>query len=837
MKYDNIDVKKYQIIKHIINKYAENHDNVTPNMAYDKEAQILDISGISKPINFHTSSIGILPEGAYEVVGQVIRSKTDDGHVDMNGMNVYDSAQRIFNIANTNRQQVFNFISENSKSSYCSCCGTNRERSKLFYIRRVDANDKMYQVGSRCIKEHFDTSYFDLMKELSNVIENNRLADYKLADYNLIDYLTLYCMFIKDTGNIKLCSTKVISVLDSSTDLSSEEFNAQKAKNIDKIIKIANFYRDYPNYARDDNMFAIKTVQSMAEMLQDNIDIDPYYSKSNCLKVTKMYIALLSDYASDYRKYTSDLFKYNAYLVETELTNLWKEHNHTPYYLSFELDRRASNISYRVCIPNECFKIAASSDFKNTKVIVPLDEEGKMIDENEARFKLISLVSRINNYDNSSSRNKLKHMKKTLDDYRTECLSRYSHFKPTIISEVKNSSVMFFDCANVPLAISLDENEELAKSKLSTFINMSYVRQNINEAYKEFSKKYLGNKQMAYTQSKQLNLQFSCDYAEKQLAANWPKDRAVPDTYSHIDSTNKNVVVYFDNSKSYLTLPVNAIGTISGADHDISVRIQTFIAEELGLPMPKVRKERTPKTEEEKLKNRPKKNVTRLFSSAGVSASNLVSMRKVNVLNDISGNTLGVSAKGLGKILFSIDHGEAICDNDIYRGRITLDGHTISDAKTFDKKTFIKAVHALEYLVYLSDDSDKMMFNIDITTTKSGTNYTYKYNVAFGNCTGTLQFRIVQSNDRFTLKYTPKLMIEKNVDGDTISLAIRPNFSETCWRDIKQGTLKLGDIQRGSGIINGQRNNNLISGTMWINNGEPQQITNDVFTKVTGIAL
>ena len=190
MKYKNITLKKYQIIKHIINKYAESHDNVEPIINYDRDEEILDISGISRPISFSTESIGIIPKGAYEVVGQVIRSRTDDGHVDVNGMNVYDSAQRIFNIANTNRQEVFNFITENSRSSYCSCCGTNRDRNKLFYIRRADVPDKMYQVGSSCIKEHFDTSYFDLMKEISNVIESEgRVSPRDFSDYNLIDYL------------------------------------------------------------------------------------------------------------------------------------------------------------------------------------------------------------------------------------------------------------------------------------------------------------------------------------------------------------------------------------------------------------------------------------------------------------------------------------------------------------------------------------------------------------------------------------------------------------------------------------------------------------------------
>lgn len=846
MKYKNITLKKYQIIKHIINKYAEAHDNVSPNIIYDRDEKILEISGISKPISFNTENIGLVPKGSYEVVGQVIRSKTDNGRVDKDGMNVYNSAQRIFNISNTNRQEVFDFIDANSKSSYCSCCGTNRDRNKLFYIRRVDTSDKMYQVGSRCIIEYFDTSYFDLMKDISNVVEHEgRGSDYQFSDYNLIDYLALYCMFIKTIDNIKMCSKQVIEVLDSCEDVSetkwASEFLVQKATNFDKISAIAKFYTAYPNYAREDNMFAIKTVQSMADMLADNLDADPYYSKSNCLNVAKMYIALLQDYAIDYKNYQSDLFKYNAYLVETMLNDLWKEHNHTPCYLSFELNRSASNLSYRVCIPNECFKIAASIDFKNIKdikITVPLDKEGNLVDEADTRVKLMSLVSKINPYaDYRILTSKLRHMKKILDKYSAECVSRYSHFKPLISSEVRNSNVMFFDCANEPLAMSANEDIDQAKSKLSTFINMSYVRQNMNIAYEEFSKKYLGKMYIAYTQPNQFNLQFSCDYAEKQVASNWPENRKMPNIYSNIDLKNENVVVYFDSSSGYLKLPVNSIGTISGADHDINIRIQTYIAEELGLPMPKVRKERAPKTEEEKLKNRPKKNVTRLFNSLGASADNLVSVQKVNVLNDVSGNTLGVSTKGLGKILFTLDNGSLVCKNDIYKGRISLDGHLVSDSKTFDKKTFINAVHALEYLVYLSDESNNLMCNLEITPTKHGKNYTYKHSLSFGSCVGTLQFRIVQIEDKFTLKYGPKFVINKTLGDDNVICTINLNFNEKCWKDIQNGILKFDDIQRSASVLYGQKNSNMISGVMWINNSEPQKLSNEVFTKLTGIII
>ena len=841
MKYENITLKKYQIIKHIVNKYAESHNDVAPNLSYDREAQILDISGISKPISFTTSSIGIIPEGAYEVVGQVIRSKTADGHVDKDGMNVYGSAQRIFNIANTNRQEVFDFISENNRSSYCSCCGTSRERNKLFYIRRVDTLNKIYQVGSRCITQHFDTSYFDLMKELSNLIEHEgRASDYLMSDYNLIDYLTLYCMFIKTTKNIKSCCKQVVGVLDSCEDVSetkwSKEFNEQRAQNIDKILAIAKFYTEYPNYIRADNMFVIKTVQSMAEMLRENIDIDPYYSKSNCSSVSKMYLSLLLDYASDYRRYTSDLFKYNAYLVQTKLTDLWKENNNTSYYLSFELDRRASNISYKICSSN----VSSTTAFKlkDIKVIVPLDSEGNMLDEDEAKLKLLSLVSKINAVNPAPSSWKLGTIKKTLEDYKTTCLARYPNFKPTITCSNDIKNIRYFDYSNEPLVISITEDIEQSKTKLSAFINLAYNRRNLNTTYKQFIKKYTGKAGIAYTQPKPLNLQFSCDYAENQFKSNWPSEYALSRVISHIDTAGKNIIINYNNSQSSFKLPVNELGIISGSDYDITVRIKTFIAKELGLPNNFYRNIRPPKSAEDKLKNRPKKNVTKLFASIGASASNLVSLRKINVLNDISGNTLGVSTKGIGKILVTIEDGSPICENDIYRGRISLDGHLVSDSKTFDKKTFINAVHALEYLAYLSDDSNNLMCNLDITPTKKGKNYTYKHSVSFGNCTGTLQFRIVQSaDDKFTLKYGPKFVVENTLGEDRITFAMRPNFNKECWENIQQGVLKLGNIQRCSGIINGQRNNNLICGTMWINDGEPQQITNEMFTQVTGINI
>lgn len=832
MKYTNIPLKKYQIINHVINTYAESHSKVKPNISYDPNTCVLDITGISKPISFHTDSIGIIPKGAYEVVGQVIRSKTSDGRIDTDGMNIYDSPQRIFNIANTNRERVFEFIDKNSKSSYCSCCGTNRERSRLFYIREVDSSDKIYQVGSRCIKEYFDTSYFDLMKDISNIIElEGRATEYKFSDYNLIDYLTLYSMFMSTSKNIKSCSKKISDILDSYDNMNDTqwkaEFEQQKNLIIDKIITLSKFYHEYPNYCRNDNILTIKTIQSMSEMLEGNINIDPFYSKSNCLIIAKMYTSLLSDYARDYRRYQSDLFKYNAYTVETELNDLWKTLNHTPYYLTFELDRLKCSLSYRICISH--------TRYSKNKVVVPLDSEGRILNESKIKDELVGLISKINDsYIDPSQKNTLL---TALSAYKEEYLSRYKNFKPTILYKYEDSLIKFFDYTNDPLVINLNEDIEVAKSKLSAFINISYNRQRLNSAYIEFSKKYIGACQMAYTQSPEINSQFSCSYIESIVISNWPKGHILPKFISYIDNLGKNVIVQYKDCANYLKLPLNSIGTICGADYDIDVRIKTYIAEELNLPIQFSKKVRQPKTAEDILKTRPKKNVTRLFSSLGSSAKNLVSIRKVNILNDTSSPTIGVTAPKVGKILFTMNNGEVIHENDTYKGRISLDGHVVSDNKTFDKPTFISSVHALEYLVYLSDDSNNPMYMHEVSTTKSGTNYTYKYPLKCGTCSGNLQFRIVEVNGKCTLKYGPKFVIEKSIGTDKFICTINLNFNETCWSTIQQGKLDLSNIQRSTGIINGQRNTNLISGCMWINGGEPQKISNEIFTKLTGIHI
>lgn len=831
MKYKDITLKKYQIIKHIINKYAESHENVSPDISYDKNTMVLDISGISKPISFNTESIGIIPKGAYEVVGQAIRSKTAEGYIDENGMNIYDSAQRIFNIANTGKQEVFDFINEHSKSSYCSCCGTSRDRNKFFYIRRVDAVAEIYQVGSSCIKEYFDTSYFDLMKEISDVIEySNSISHYQFTDYNLIDYLSLYHLFIKRESNIKSRAKKVVEILDSCYDISEtswyDEFISQKAADVKNILAISKFYAEYPNYIREDNAFAVKTIQSMAEMLTDNLDIDPYYSKSNCLNVAKMYTSLLQDFANDYRKYKLDLFKYNAYLVETALSNIWKEYNRTSYNLTFSLEGHVFNVSLLNALPPIP---------KNVKIVVPLDDEGNMVDEIRSKSEITALAAKVN--ESIVIKSQKNNVIDNLSKYKDKCLSRYSNFKPTITFKSSESSITFFDYTDDPIVINIIDDLNQTELRLGTFINLAYTRQKVATAYKEFSKKYIGKSVMAYTQPKQMNLQFSCSYAERQFTSHWPKDAGSLKITSYIDATNKNIVIQYNDSLGTLKLPVNNIGIISGADYDISLRIQTFISRELGLPMPKVTKVRAPKTDEDIVASRPKKNVVKLFNSLGASAKNLISLRKVNILNDPNAGTLGVSIKDIGRIHFSTENGNIINKNDTYKGRIELDGHRISYNKQFDKKTFINAVHALEYLVFLSDENSNLLCNREVNSTKSGTSYTYKQELTCGGCKGNLQFRIIHNGEKCILKYSPKFVIESTVNENKIYCMINLNFSEDCWKHIQSGSITLSDIQRSSNILHGQENNYMISGAVWIDKNEPQKISNDMFTRLTGITF
>lgn len=831
MKYKDITLKKYQIIKHIINKYAESHENVSPDISYDKNTMVLDISGISKPISFNTESIGIIPKGAYEVVGQAIRSKTAEGYIDENGMNIYDSAQRIFNIANTGKQEVFDFINEHSKSSYCSCCGTSRDRNKFFYIRRVDAVAEIYQVGSSCIKEYFDTSYFDLMKEISDVIEySNSISHYQFTDYNLIDYLSLYHLFIKRESNIKSRAKKVVEILNSCYDISEtswyDEFISQKAADVKNILAISKFYAEYPNYIREDNAFAVKTIQSMAEMLTDNLDIDPYYSKSNCLNVAKMYTSLLQDFANDYRKYKLDLFKYNAYLVETALSNIWKEYNRTSYNLTFSLEGHVFNVSLLNALPPIP---------KNVKIVVPLDNEGNMVDEVKSKSEITALAAKVN--ESIIIKSQKNNVIDNLSKYKDKCLSRYSNFKPTITFKSSESSITFFDYTDDPIVINIIDDLNQAELRLGTFINLAYTRQKVATAYKEFSKKYIGKSVMAYTQPKQMNLQFSCSYAERQFTSHWPKDAGSLKISSYIDTTNKNIVIQYNDYLGTLKLPVNNIGIISGADYDISLRIQTFISKELGLSLPKVTKVRAPKTDEDIVASRPKKNVVKLFNSLGASAKNLISLRKVNILNDPNAGTLGVSIKDIGRIHFSTENGNIINKNDTYKGRIELDGHRISYNKQFDKKTFINAVHALEYLVFLSDENSNLLCNREVSSAKFGTSYTYKQELTCGGCKGNLQFRITHNGEKCILKYSPKFVIETTIDENKIYCMINLNFSEDCWKHIQSGSITLSDIQRNSNILHGQKNDYMISGTVWIGESEPQKLSNAMFTKLTGINL
>ena len=191
MKYGNVTLEKYQIMLHMVNIYAKKHEGVKPEFNYDPKTQTLEIGGISKPITFQTNTIGEVPAGEYEVVGEAVLSKDAKGKTDINGMNEYKPS--IVDVANY--PEVFDFIDMHRCSTSCACCGTNRERNDFFYIRRIDdSNHDMFQVGSSCIDNYFDRSYFKLMKDLYGVVNESNYSAVrsKTKDCNLTQYMATF---------------------------------------------------------------------------------------------------------------------------------------------------------------------------------------------------------------------------------------------------------------------------------------------------------------------------------------------------------------------------------------------------------------------------------------------------------------------------------------------------------------------------------------------------------------------------------------------------------------------------------------------------------------------
>lgn len=826
MKYKNITTTKYQIIQHIINKYAEKHDNVKPILSYDKDSHVLDIGGISKPINFHTESIGLVPQGAYEVVAQAIRSKDNTGHTSDDSMTIYGSGTRIFSLVDDNQQDVFDFISNNCRSSYCACCGTNRDRNNFFYIRNIDGN-KLYQVGSSCIKEHFDTSYFDLMKDISDAINNDDIElQRKLKDYNLMNYLALYNVFSESIPTIAQTHRAVLDIIGclptASIDLISKYRNQLiiDAKNISVI---SAFYAAYPDYMQKDNILAIKTIQSMNDLVNGNINVDPYYSKTYCMQVVKQYLDVMVAYNQDLKRYNYDLFKYNANLAQNQLLQIWRDNAQADYQVSFSLNKHT--LSGRTNTTNNTTVNALGVD-------IQLSDTGEFVDEIHAISDMKHFISTINEL--LTARDRWSTTVRELLQWETQCIDRVKTNKPQIFVEKSNSSLTLYDYISNPLVITSDKSGRLVndidaiKHQIEVLVNDSYLRNNLNLAFKEFTIKYFGTENYAHKLPKDFNLTFNCEYLNNKYLTSVPK--ADPKFNAFINKDASAVLIEYGKATP-LKFATTKLGIISGADYDIDLKVRTFICAENGLPLPNKAKPRDKISDEVKLKNRPQKYVKRAFASGGVSSKILLSDRSVFLINNADG-TCGVTAStsGKSKILFKFACGMPKYnknDTSVYLGRIYLDGCKISDAESFDRKTLISATHALEYLVKLTDDS-KPRYKKKVKTDSNSITYRYSYPLSCGKCSGTLEFSIIDINGICAIKSSPKFTFTGIANNQPVTALVNLTFTEECWDHIQSGKLEYTDIS-----LSGAK---YISGSVWVGSMNVQKITRKLFTDLTGLA-
>ena len=826
MKYKNITTTKYQIIQHIINKYADKHDGVKPILSYDRKSQILYIGGISKPINFHTESIGLVPQGAYEVVAQAIRSKDVDGNIPCDGMTIYDSATRIFSLVDDNQQDVFDFISDNCRSSYCACCGTNRDRNNFFYIRNIDDDHNMYQVGSACIKEHFDTSYFELMKDISDAIDSDDDSlRKKLKDFNLVDYLALYNVFSETTNTIAQCHKNVVDTIGSLTDFPDAElfskYQHQKIIDAENISSISAFYATYPDYMQKDNIFAIKTIQSMNDLVNGNIDVDPYYSKTHCMQVVKQYWDVMAAYKSDLRRYKYDLFKYNANLAQNRLIQIWRNNAKADYQITFDLNKHM--LSGKVSKTNNATVNALGID-------IPLSDTGEFTDELRAISDMEHFVITIN--DLLIGNNQWNITIADLLEWKDTCVDRSKDNKPQIFVEQTDHNLIFYDYISSPVIITSDKSGypangiDNAKHLIEVLVNDSYLRNDLNFAYKKFSTKYFGAENYAHKLPKDFNLSFSCEYLNNKYRSSAPK--ADPKFNAFINKDASAILIEYGKAVP-LKFATTKLGIISGADYDIDLKVRTFICAENGLPLPGRAKPREKVSDEVKLKNRPQKYVKRAFASGGVSSKILLSDKFVSLVNNADG-TCGVTASTLGKILFKFADGMPKYDkNDtsVYLGKIYLDGCKVSDTETFDRKTLINATHALEYLVKLTDDS-KPRYKKQVKSGRTSITYRYSYPLNCGNCSGNLEFSIVDINGVYTLRSAPKFNFTTMVGNQTVTAIVNLNFTEECWNHIQSGNFEYSDISLCD--------TKYVSGSVWIGSNDSRQLTKDLFTTLTGLS-
>lgn len=826
MKYKNITVTKYQIIQHIVRKYAENHDNVKSMLSYDKDSHVLSIGGISKPINFHTEDIGLVPQGAYEVVAQAIRSKDDTGHTSDDSMTIYGVGTRVFSLVDDNQQDVFDFISNNSRSSYCACCGTNRDRNNFFYIRNIGGN-KLYQVGSKCIKEHFDTSYFDLMKDISDAINNDDIElQRKLKDYNLVNYLALYNVFSESMPTIAQTHKAVLDTIGclpaASIDLISKYRNQLiiDAKNISAI---SAFYAAYPDYMQKDDILAIKTIQSMNDLVNGNINVDPYYSKTYCMQAVKQYLDVTAAYKQDLKRYNYDLFKYNANLAQNQLLQIWRDNAQADYQISFSLNKRT--LSGRTNATNNVIVNALGVD-------IQLSDTGEFVDEIHAISDMEHFISTVNEL--LTAGDQWSTIVKELLQWKAQCVDRVKTDRPQLFVEKTNSSLTLYDYISSPLVILSDKSGQpvngidVVKRQIEVLVNDSYLRNDLNLAYKKFSTKYFGTENYAHKVPKDFNLSFSCEYLNNKYRSSAPK--ADPKFNAFINKDASAVLIEYGKAIP-LKFATTKLGIISGADYDIDLKVRTFICAENGLPLPSRAKPREKVSDDVKLKNRPQKYIKRAFASGGVSSKILLSDKSVTLVNNSEG-TCGVTAStsGKSKILFKFACGMPKYDkNDtsVYLGKIYLDGYKISGTGSFDRKTLINATHALEYLVKLTDGS-KPKYKKKFKAGSNSITYRYSYPLSCGKCSGTLEFSIVDINGVCTIKSSPRFTFTGVANNQPVTALVNLTFTEECWDHIQSGKLEYSDIS-----LNGAK---YISGSVWVGSTDVQKITRKLFTDLTGLA-
>lgn len=827
MKYKNITKTKYQIIQHIINNYAEKHKGIKPILSYDVLTEILDIGGISKPINFSTESIGIVPQGAYEVVAQAIRSKDDLGHISDDGMTIYGSATRVYNLVDINRQEVFDFINKNSTSSYCACCGTNRDRNNFFYIRNVDNDHQMYQVGSSCITSHFDTSYFDLLKDISDAIDSDDvILQRKFKDYNLLDYLALYNVFSETANTIAQCNKYVIDVIGSlsvtiDTNLLTK-YHQQKSIIAENISAISEFYSAYPDYVKEDKALAIATIQSMHSLVMDDISTDPYYSKTHCMQVVKQYTDVLVTYTADLRKYKCDLFKYNAHLSQNKLIEIWRNKAKSDYQISFSLNK--NTLSGKV----------TSTDHpivNNLVIDVHLTDTGVFVDNNKAISDMHQFVNNINLL--LTARSNWNSSVDELLAYKKECIDRYRHNKPDIMQDTAMESITFFDRIHVPVVIKSDKNGcpicgmDIAKQNIAALVNSSYVCNDLIHAYEKFSIRYFGTPQYACNMPKDINLKFNCEYLNHKYSNSVPN--ANPKFCAYINT--KTSAIWIDYGKSVpLKLYTNTLGILSGADFDIDLKVMTFVNLENGLPAPKRYKLKDQTSEEEKALSRPNKLVKRIFSQfRDVYCANFFSGSNVHIVNNNTGSC-GVSSS-LGKVLFQLNSGNVVYfdkQNKLFKGKIKIDGYNLAPGNIFDTQTFTRSIHALEYLVKLTVKNQPLYTKSTkvVGNTKS---YTYSHTITCGKCKGLLEFVITETEGKYSINQTPRFVFAAKINGVPTLGTMHPTFSPECWKHIQSGILEIDDIKKS-------HTNNF--GSIWLECNKTYVPMNfDVFSYVTGLQL